>query len=124
MPRRARIVAGGYPMHVILRGIDRTAIFFDDSDYRFFLDYLSGAADDGSVGVHAYVLMTNHVHLLTPLSDRSSFTKPWLSPMMPGTPPIGTCLKPSWTRACFNACESAPTAASCSATSALRNRLR
>ena len=64
MPRRARIVAGGYPMHVILRGIDRTAIFFDDSDYRLFLDYLSGAADVESVGVHAYVLMTNHVHLL------------------------------------------------------------
>ena len=58
MLRRARIVAGGYPMHVILRGIDRAAIFFDDSDYRFFLDYLSGAADDESVGVHAYVLMT------------------------------------------------------------------
>ena len=64
MPRRARIVAGGYPMHLILRGIDRAAIFFDDSDYRFFLDYLSDAADDESVSVHAYVLMTNHVHLL------------------------------------------------------------
>ena len=69
MPRRARIVAGGYPMHVILRGIDRTAIFFDDSDYRFFLDYLSGATDAESVGVHAYVLMTNHVHLLMTAED-------------------------------------------------------
>ena len=37
-------------MQVILRGIDRAAIFFDDSDYRFFLDYLSGAADNESVG--------------------------------------------------------------------------
>jgi len=37
MPRRARIVAAGYPMHVILRGIDRAAMFFDESDYRFFL---------------------------------------------------------------------------------------
>ena len=65
MPRRrARIVAGGYPMHVILRGIDRAAIFFDDSDYRFFLNYLFGAADDESVGVHAYLLMTNHAHIL------------------------------------------------------------
>ena len=59
MLRRARIVAGGYPMHVILRGIDRTAIFFDDSDYLSFLDYLS--ADAESVDVHGYVLMTNHV---------------------------------------------------------------
>ncbi len=38
MPRRARIVVGGYPMHVILRDIDRAAIFFDVSDYRFFLE--------------------------------------------------------------------------------------
>ena len=44
--------------------IDRAAIFFDNSAYRFFLDYLPGAADNESVGVHAYVLMTNHVHLL------------------------------------------------------------
>ena len=51
MPRRAGIVAGGYPVHVILRGIDRGAIFLNDSDYRFFLDYQSGAADAESVGV-------------------------------------------------------------------------
>lgn len=64
MPRRARIVAGGYPMHVILRGIDRMALFFDSTDYRFFLDYLSDAVKAESVSVHGYVLMTNHVHLL------------------------------------------------------------
>ena len=46
-------------MHVILRGIDRAAIFFDGSDYRFFLNYLSDAAEAESVHVHAYVLMTN-----------------------------------------------------------------
>ena len=37
MPRRARIVAAGYPMHAILRGIDRTVIFFADEDNRYFL---------------------------------------------------------------------------------------
>jgi putative transposase len=64
MPRRARIVAGGYPMHVILRGIDRAAVFFEDDDRRFFLEGLGAAAEEESVAVHAYVLMNNHVHLL------------------------------------------------------------
>lgn len=58
-------------MHAILRGIDRTAIFFAESDYRAFLDALAGLAASESVHIHAYVLMTNHVHLLmTPESDR------------------------------------------------------
>jgi putative transposase len=71
MPRRARIVAAGYPMHAILRGIDRAAIFFSEADYRAFLAALAALAANESVRVHAYVLMTNHVHLLaTPATDR------------------------------------------------------
>ena len=58
-------------MHVILRGIDRTAIFFAEDDYRSFSVTLAALADSESVRVHAYVLMTNHVHLLmTPATDR------------------------------------------------------
>lgn len=64
MPRRARIVAGGYPMHVILRGIDRAAVFFEDADRQFFLAALATVAAEEVVAVHAYVLMTNHLHLL------------------------------------------------------------
>ena len=71
MPRHARIVAAGYPMHAILRGIDRGAIFFADTDNRNFLEALAEQAVAESVQVHAYVLMTNHVHLLmTPATDR------------------------------------------------------
>jgi hypothetical protein len=40
MPRHARIVAAGFPLHAILRGIDRSAIFFDDVDYRALLGML------------------------------------------------------------------------------------
>jgi putative transposase len=47
-------------MHVMLRGIDRSAVFFDEDDYRFFLECLRGAAMEESAAVHAYVLMTNH----------------------------------------------------------------
>jgi putative transposase len=71
MPRQARIVAAGFPMHVILRGIDRTAIFFSEGDDQVFSGILAALAESESVRVHAYVLMTNHVHLLmTPATDR------------------------------------------------------
>jgi len=70
MPRRARIVAAGYPMRAILGGIDRTAIFFTDEDKRFFLEKRAESSATDSVAVHACVLMTNHVHLLmTPESE-------------------------------------------------------
>jgi putative transposase len=58
MPRRARLLAAGYPMHVIVRGVDRRAVFFDGNDYRFFLASLGAAAKNEGVAVHAYVLMT------------------------------------------------------------------
>lgn len=58
-------------MHVILRGIDRTAMFFAEGDYRVFSGTLAALAESESVRVHAYVLMTNHVHLLmTPATER------------------------------------------------------
>jgi putative transposase len=58
-------------MHAIFRGIDRTAIFFAEPDYRVFLNALTDLAVKESVSIHAYVLMTNHVHLLmTPATDQ------------------------------------------------------
>jgi putative transposase len=62
-------------MHVILRGIDRAAIFFDDSDYRCFLDDLASTAGEETVAVHAYVLMTNHVHLLMTPEEAQGVTR-------------------------------------------------
>ena len=55
MPRRARIVAAGYPMHVILRGIDRSAVFFADDDRLFFLDGLRTVSSEETVAVHARI---------------------------------------------------------------------
>ena len=53
MPRHARIVAAGFPLHAILRGIDRSAICFDDADYRALLGMLVERAAAESVWVHA-----------------------------------------------------------------------
>ena len=54
----------GVPLHVIQRGNDRQACFYSDEDARFYLDWLREYAEKTDCAVHAYVLMTNHVHLL------------------------------------------------------------
>ncbi|CAG0932985.1 MAG: hypothetical protein EFKGCFLK_01739 [Rhodocyclaceae bacterium] len=64
MPRRARIALAGIPLHVIQRGNNRQACFFSDDDFRFYLDHLCRCARHAGCAIHAYVLMTNHVHLL------------------------------------------------------------
>ena len=72
MPRIARAVVVDFPLHVVQRGINRSDCFFDDSDYLAYLDYLRKFAARFGCSVHAYCLMTNHVHLLlTPHSKES-----------------------------------------------------
>ncbi|MEX2577098.1 MAG: transposase, partial [Halofilum sp. (in: g-proteobacteria)] len=64
MPRRPRIAPPGIPLHVIQRGNNRQSCFASDPDYRSYLAWLTEYADDSGCDIHAYVLMTNHVHLL------------------------------------------------------------
>lgn len=64
MPRRARILLPGVPVHVIQRGNNRSACFYADEDYRFYLEHLTVQAVKHGCAIHAYCLMTNHVHLL------------------------------------------------------------
>lgn len=64
MPRRPRLVLPDIPMHVIQRGNNRQACFVGAEDYLRYLDWLGEYADSSGCRVHAYVLMTNHVHLL------------------------------------------------------------
>ena len=72
MARLPRYNLPGQPQHVILRGNNRTIIFVAEEDYHFFLDCLKDAALRYGCAIHAYVLMTNHVHLLlTPEREES-----------------------------------------------------
>jgi len=64
MPRRARLRLADVPFHVIQRGHNKSPCFFRESDYRYYLDQLAAVTHEHGVAVHAYVLMTNHVHLL------------------------------------------------------------
>jgi len=62
--RLPRYVLPGQPQHVIQRGNNRCAMFAAAVDYRVFLNCLTTACTAHSCHVHAYVLMTNHVHVL------------------------------------------------------------
>jgi len=73
MPRRARIALPGIPWHIIQRGNNRSACFYADEDYQLYLFHLKELAEKFGCVVHAYVLMTNHVHLLlTPEKENSA----------------------------------------------------
>ncbi|WP_448875113.1 transposase [Desulfobulbus propionicus] len=64
MPRRPRLILPGVPLHIIQRGNNRQPCFHADGDYRFYLEWLREYSLMSGCAIHAYVLMTNHVHLL------------------------------------------------------------
>lgn len=64
MPRRARIDAPGALHHVIVRGIERRAIFKDNVDRDWFLERAGSILVASKTPCFAWALMTNHVHLL------------------------------------------------------------
>lgn len=64
MPRRPRLQLAEVPLHIAQRGINREPCFFAEEDYHCYLHWLEDAARDWGCAIHAYVLMTNHVHLL------------------------------------------------------------
>ena len=64
MARLPRLTLPGYPHHIIQRGNNRQAIFASTADYLMLLDLLDENAKKFGVALHAYVLMSNHFHLL------------------------------------------------------------
>jgi putative transposase len=72
MARRPRLYLPDCPLHIIQRGNNRDACFRDDSDYKAYLHFMREAAERYGVSIHAFVLMTNHVHILaTPSTEKS-----------------------------------------------------
>ncbi len=70
MARHTRVTVPGYPLHITQRGIARQPCFFSDHDRQRYLRWLFEYAELCGCRVHAFVLMTNHVHLLlTPQVD-------------------------------------------------------
>ena len=72
MARRPRVILTGVPVHLIQRGNNRRPCFFTDADCQFYLALLLESASATGCALHAYVLMSNHVHLLlTPAKESS-----------------------------------------------------
>jgi putative transposase len=75
MPRKPRFFVAGIPTHVVQRGNNRQAIFFAENDYRVYLGWITKAAERRKCAVHAYVLMTNYVHVLVTPQDREGISR-------------------------------------------------
>tara|TARA_B100001059_G_C17720503_1_gene520453 strand:+ start:372 stop:1109 length:738 start_codon:yes stop_codon:yes gene_type:complete len=70
MARLPRIFVQGCSYHIVQRGNNREPCFYTEQDYATYLTYLKESAESCDVAIHAYVLMTNHVHMLvTPMDD-------------------------------------------------------
>jgi putative transposase len=72
MSRPPRAVLPGHTLHLIQRGNNRGCCFVDDVDRTRYLHALRRASRDARCTIHAYVLMTNHVHLLVTAGERQS----------------------------------------------------
>ena len=75
MARLGRYFVADQPLHVIQRGNNRQDIFFEDENYLRYLGWLAEAAADYGCAIHAYVLMTNHVHLLATPEKKDSLPR-------------------------------------------------
>ena len=70
MARKRRFTLPGIPQHIVQRGHNREPCFYADSDYYCYLDNVKLSAKRNHCVIHAYCLMTNHVHLLiTPMTS-------------------------------------------------------
>lgn len=69
MPRPPRIHLDAVPLHIVQRGHNRQPCFFAEEDYHTYLHWLNEALHKEHCALHAYALMTNHVHLLPTPQD-------------------------------------------------------
>ena len=72
MARLPRLYVPGCSHHIIQRGNNRCACFFEKRDYAFYLQQLDISAKKFGVAIHAFALMTNHVHLMVTPSEADS----------------------------------------------------
>jgi len=75
MPRKPRFIIPGVPIHIVQRGHSHEAVFIDDADYEAYLQWLKEGAERYHCKIHAYVLMTNHIHILATPADKQGITR-------------------------------------------------
>jgi len=75
MARRPRACPAGVPQHIIQRGNNRQACFASEEDLAAYAHWLDEASRKYRVSLHAWVLMTNHVHLLATPADADGLSR-------------------------------------------------
>lgn len=75
MPRIARVVAAGYPHHVVQRGNNKERVFTCEEDIKKYLSFLKKYSNRWKCKISAYCLMNNHVHLLIRPQECISLSK-------------------------------------------------
>ena len=75
MPRKPRVSLAGVAEHVIQRGNNRQAIFACEDDMKAYVTWLKQYSKKYKVAIHAWVLMTNHVHILCSPSSHSAISQ-------------------------------------------------
>lgn len=73
--RKPRLEVAGRPLHVTQRGVDRREVFRDDLDRYGYLNALEACSVRKRVSVHAYALMSNHVHLLVSATEAGAVSR-------------------------------------------------
>jgi REP element-mobilizing transposase RayT len=80
MSRPLRIERAGGWYHLTARGNERRPIFRDGGDRAHFCELLGQMVGQFRVGLHAFVLMDNHYHLIVELTEPNlSRTGQWLN---------------------------------------------
>jgi putative transposase len=75
MARQVRLIVPDIALHIVQRGVDREDCFAEDTDRLVYLSLLRELCAESQCALHAYCLMTNHVHLLlTPVTDHGPST--------------------------------------------------
>lgn len=74
MPRKPRFYLPDIPVHIVQRGHSREPVFFETADYQAYLHWLNEASVRYECQIHAYVLMTNHIHILSTPKTRNSIS--------------------------------------------------
>ena len=75
MPRKPRFFLPNVPVHMMIRGNSRQVVFAEDEDYFAYRSWLREASELYDCNIHAYVLMTNHVHLLVSAEETTNISR-------------------------------------------------
>ena len=75
MPRKPRFFLPNVPVHMMIRGNNRQVVFTDSDDFFIYKSWLREASESLECRVHAYVLMSNHIHLLVSAEETSHLSK-------------------------------------------------